>query len=171
MGKKYEMTTKLLDQRWKQRPGGNRIPRYAVVHETGNEGSTAQQNYRYFNSRNMEASPHVFIDDREILLIIPLREKAWHVRKTASDANDWAIGVELCYGGNIVWKEAYKQYVWFFAWLCRHYGWVPDHTIRGHFQLDPSRRTDLLGAFTKHRMTFLHFLQDVESELKAMVGK
>ncbi|MDM5337741.1 N-acetylmuramoyl-L-alanine amidase [Fictibacillus enclensis] len=168
MGANYKITTMLLDQRWNQRPGGNRIPRYAVAHDTGNEGSTAKQNYKYFNSRNLEASAHVFIDDQEILLIIPLSEKAWHVRSQVSDANDWALGVELCHGGNIIWKEAYKRYVWFFAWLCRHYGWIPEHSIKGHFQLDPARRADPVNAFKKYGVTYQHFLQAVEAELTTM---
>lgn len=162
--KDYSITRMLIDAKWRQRPGGNREPRYAVAHDTGNEGSTALQNYTYFNSRNLEASAHVFIDDEQILMIIPLQEKAWHVRSTVSDANDWAIGVELCFGGNIDFEEAYRRYVWYFAYLCSLYHWKPSLHIRGHFQLDPRRRTDPVNALKKNGKSFDLFLKDVQKQ-------
>ncbi len=166
---KYQITTKLIKKEWKQRPGGNRIPRYAVAQDTGNPNSTAQQNYEYFNSRQLEASAHVFIDDKQILMIIPLLEKAYHVRSNVSDANEWAIGVELCFGPSIDFNKAYSRYVWFFAYLCEMYQWDPARDIKGHFQLDPKRRTDPLNCFHQYDKTFPFFIEDVKYELKKFV--
>ncbi|WP_156418810.1 N-acetylmuramoyl-L-alanine amidase [Fictibacillus sp. FJAT-27399] len=168
IGDRYSITSMLIDKKWRHRPGGNRIPRYAVAHDTGNEGSTALQNFNYFNSRHLAASAHVFIDDQDILIIIPLREKAWHVRRQVSDANDWAIGVELCYGGKISWVEAYKRYVWFFSWLCQTYEWNPTLHIKGHFQLDPGRRKDPVNALKRNGKSFEDFLQDVKDQLESI---
>jgi N-acetylmuramoyl-L-alanine amidase len=166
---KYLVTNRFIKKDLKQRPGGNRIPRYAVAHDTGNPDSTAQQNFKYFNSRPLDASAHVFIDDNEILVIIPLHEKAWHVRSDVSDANEWAIGVELCYGPSIDFHEAYRRYVWFFAYLCEMFEWNPETHIKGHFELDPKRRTDPLNSFHQYDKSFPFFIEDVKYELKKKV--
>jgi N-acetylmuramoyl-L-alanine amidase len=168
---KHMITNQYIKKEFKQRPGGNRTPRYVVAHDTGNPDSTAQQNFNYFNSRQMEASVHVFIDDKQILIIIPLHEKAWHVRSNVSDANEWAIGVELCYGPSINFSEAYSRYVWFFAYLCEMYQWDPDTHIKGHFQLDPKRRTDPLNSFHQYDKSFPFFIEDVKYELKKQLVK
>lgn len=166
---KYLVTNRFIKKDLKQRPGGNRIPRYAVAHDTGNPDSTAQQNFKCFNSRPLDASAHVFIDDNEILVIIPLHEKAWHVRSDVSDANEWAIGVELCYGPSIDFNEAYRRYVWFFAYLCEMFQWNPETHIKGHFELDPKRRTDPLNSFHQYDKSFPFFIEDVKYELKKKV--
>lgn len=166
---KYHITNQFINKKLIQRPGGNRTPKYAVAHDTGNPNSTALQNYNYFNSKDLRASAHVFIDDKHILVVIPLSEKAWHVRSDVSDANEWAIGVELCYGSSINFKEAYSRYVWFFAYLCDTYQWDPDLGIKGHFQLDPKRRTDPLNSFHQYGKTFPFFLEDVKYELKKRI--
>ncbi|GAA0485219.1 hypothetical protein GCM10008986_08110 [Salinibacillus aidingensis] len=149
---------------------------FIVAHDTGNPGSTAAGNRRYFQYTQPNASAHTFIDDRKILEIIPLREKAWHVRYNVSkdnhqfgvDANDAAIGVELCYGGNIDFKEAYKRYVWYHTYLCRKFGLNPRKDIIAHATLDPGRRTDPHQALNKHGITFAHFIKDVTKELEGV---
>ena len=80
---------------------------FLVSHDTGNDGSTAQENVNYYiNSDNAEsASAHFFVDDKKIICCIPEGEKAWHVRYNVPidndlygrDANDWSIGIELCF--------------------------------------------------------------------------
>ncbi|MFS1512509.1 N-acetylmuramoyl-L-alanine amidase [Chengkuizengella sp. SCS-71B] len=58
---------------------------FIVVHDTGNDGSTALQNITYYENSNnvMYASAHIFVDDTGIYECIPLLtdtpEKAWHV--------------------------------------------------------------------------------------------
>jgi N-acetylmuramoyl-L-alanine amidase CwlA len=129
-----------------------------VAHDTGNPTSTAWQNVRYYeNSKDaMSASAHLFVDDRDIIECIPALskapEKAWHVLYNVEtdnkpevfgdNANDVAIGVELCYGGHINLQEAYKRYVYVMAYICDRYDIDPVHRIWGHFQLDPKRKTD-----------------------------
>ena len=85
-------------------------PKFAVAHDTGNKDTTAQDNINYYkNSYNIDwsivASAHIFVDDKECVVCIPVTEKAWHVLYGAStdnqmygvDANDGAFGAEGCY--------------------------------------------------------------------------
>lgn len=60
-------------------------PKFAVSQDTCNKDSTEQQNVNYYRNTynikwNVTASPHVFVDDKECILCIPVTEKAWHVR-------------------------------------------------------------------------------------------
>ena len=68
--------------------------KFIVAHDTGNPGSTAQNNVSYYEKTNneTEASAHIFIDDKEIIECIPALtsnkpEKAWHVRYNQSQDN------------------------------------------------------------------------------------
>jgi N-acetylmuramoyl-L-alanine amidase len=153
-----------------------------VAHDTGNPKSTAWQNVRYYeNSRDaMSASAHFFVDDRDIIECIPAMsmaaEKAWHVLYNVEtdnrpevfgdDANDVAIGVELCYGGHINLQEAYKRYVYLMAYICDRYGIDPIKRIWGHYQLDPKRKTDPLTPLKLLGKTIDHLRTDVRDEWK-----
>lgn len=147
--------------------------RFIVSHSTGNPGSTAYGNRNYFDRSQPSSSAHTFIDDQYILEIIPLSEKAWHVQynKTADnrlfgdDANDAAIGVELCYGGRISFRQAYDRYVWYHAYLCDAFSLNPTEDIVAHTTLDPSRRSDPLDVFRQNGLTWSVFIDDVREVL------
>lgn len=143
---------------------------FLVAHDTGNPGSTARGNRAYFNSENkVSSSAHTFIDDKEILEIIPLDEKAWHVMYNrpednilfGGDSNDVGIGTELCYGGKIDFDKAYDMYIWYHAYLCKKYKLNPLTKIVGHYKLDPARRSDPINAFSKYGKTWGGFIADV----------
>ena len=146
---------------------------FLVAHDTGNGGSTAQGNVNWFHGNPVNASAHTFIDDVNIIEDIPLDEKAWHVRynvnadnrRFGDDANDVAIGVELCYGGNIDFEEAYRKYVWYLAYLCDKYGINPKTNIVGHSDLDPGRKTDPQNALHRYGKTFAGLIRDIRKEL------
>lgn len=85
-------------------------PEFLVAHDTGNPNSTAQQNVNYYKNTynidiNQTASAHIFVDDKHAIICVPTTEKAWHVLYNAVqdnlwygvDANDAAVGVEICY--------------------------------------------------------------------------
>lgn len=85
-------------------------PKFMVIHDTGNINTTAQDNVNYYkNSYNIDwsmvASAHIFVDDKEAIICIPVTEKAWHVLYNTPidnkwynlDANDAAFGIEGCY--------------------------------------------------------------------------
>lgn len=145
-----------------------------VAHDTGNIGSTAIQNVSYYirSANEMSASAHIFVDDKEAICCIPLDEKAWGVRYNVNQddilfgfqANDRGIHLEMCYGGKIDNKKAYERYVSEFANLCRIYNLDPMKKIAGHFQLDPARRTDPMGALQSVGKDWDTFLKDVNNK-------
>jgi len=170
-GNQYSITQDYIRIRDNTRPGSKlRGPVFLVAHDTGNPGSTARNNRNYFNTMTeRSASAHVFIDDTEILEIIPLNEKAWHVRYDVPadnrlygcNANDAAVGVELCYGGHIHFEKAYRRYVWYFAYLCRNFDLNPRKHIVSHKTLDPGRKVDPDSALATGGKTFEQFINDV----------
>lgn len=187
---KYEIQKKYLTSGSKRR-SGIKMPYvgFIVSHDTGNAGSTASGNVNYYESskNSISASAHTFVDDKEIIECIPattgVPEKAWHVlydrpednKLFGDDANDIAIGVELCYGelwknGKLVRKiddkEAYKRYVWYHAYLCYKFNLDPRKDIVGHNELDPARKTDpFKNALKIMGITKAQFIQDVVNEL------
>lgn len=145
---------------------------FLVAHDTGNPETTAKGNVSYFkNSANeMEASAHFFVDDIDIIACIPDDEKAWHVwysvgtdnAKYGVDANDYALGIELCYFKDVArMKKAYQNYVDLFAFLCNKFKLDPLKFISGHFELDPARKTDPNNAFKIIGKTMDSFKKDV----------
>lgn len=167
---KYEITRDYIDF-GNSRSGENLDEvQFVVSHDTGNPGATAYANREYFENVDPSASAHTFIDDKYILEIIPLDEKAWHVRYGVpvdnrlygADANNAAIGVELAYGGNINFEEAYQRYIWYHAYLMDKFSLQPLEDIVSHSKLDPTRRTDPKNALHKHGISWEEFLQDVK---------
>jgi N-acetylmuramoyl-L-alanine amidase CwlA len=158
--------------------------RFLVAHDTGNEKSTAAQNVQYYinSCKEESASAHLFVDDKEILECIPALngppEKAWHVLYNVPkdnelygcNANDAAIGVEYCFGGNIDPDKAYAKYIWVLAKLCFVHGLDPSKDITGHFFLDPQRKTDPVTGLAKSRRTYDQLLKDIELEYQECTG-
>ncbi|PPA86192.1 hypothetical protein C4A75_06335 [Brevibacillus laterosporus] len=96
---KYPIQTKYVTPRTKRRSG---IPMkrigFIVAHDTGNPGSTALANIRYYQNTcdSMSASAHTFIDDTGVWECIPATtgkpEKAWHVLYEIPRNNQWFNG-------------------------------------------------------------------------------
>lgn len=159
--------------------------RFVVAHDTGNPGSTAANNVRYYERTRdeMSASAHIFVDDHEIIECIPALtgppEKAWHVlygvpvdnRLFGFDANDAAIGVEYCYGGRIDADAAYARYVWVLALCCHRFGLDPSRTVIGHCRLDPRRKTDPVTGLAHSGRSYEGLLRDVIDEHHACRGE
>lgn len=176
---RYPIESRYLTSNSKRRSGrrANKI-RFIVAHDTGNPNSTASNNVKYYErSRNeISASAHLFVDGKEIIECIPaltgVPEKAWHVLYNrpkdnelyGCDANDCAIGIELCYGGRVNTREAYKKYVWLMAYTCHVFGLNPLKDIVGHNTLDPGRKVDPMSAFRTIGKAYPQFLRDVEEE-------
>lgn len=174
---KYKITNDYLPLGTKRRSGIRIIKvKFVVDHDTGNPNSTARGNVNYYrDSANvMSASAHTFIDDKDIIVCVPLWEKAWHVIYDVvtdnaiygDDANDIAIGVELCYFPNDKARsiKAYEKYVWYNAWLAYTYKLNIKKDFIGHSKLDPRRKTDPENAFRYIGKTFASFLDDVQKE-------
>lgn len=67
--------------------------RFFVIHETVSV-ATARQQLAFFNSHNVQANAHAFIDWNEVLLTLPVDEVAWSV---GQPANNFTFNVELCH--------------------------------------------------------------------------
>lgn len=172
--------TKDYIQKGSQRRSGQKLKKvvFIVAHDTGNDSSTARGNVSYYkNSCNqMSASAHLFVDDLGVIECIPLDEKAWHVlyekpkdnRLFGIDANDGAIGVELCYFSKDKKRslKAYENYVKLIANLCKKYNLNPHKHVVGHSLLDPGRKTDPENALKKINKTFNDLLNDIDKEMK-----
>ncbi|MGP0583718.1 peptidoglycan recognition protein family protein [Paenibacillus timonensis] len=185
---KYPIERRYITKRSNTRPGTrlkSGTPAFFVAHDTGNPGATADNHYTYFNNlTDRSASAHVFIDDTKILEIIPTgtgpdsAEKAWHVLYNVTtdndqfgyDANDAALGVELCYGAKINFAEAYKRYVWYLAYCCDRWGKNPSTYIASHKQLDPGRKADCEQALAVGGKTLKNLITDVAAELAAPIA-
>lgn len=171
---KYEITTDYIKMGNSRSGQKLKEVKFIVSHDTGNPGSTAYSNRNYFNNYQPSASAHTFIDDKYILEIIPLDEKAWHVRGTPPfdnnlfgvNANDASIGVELAFGGNIDFNKAYDMYVWYHAYLVDKFKLNPEKHIVAHSTLDPATRTDPLNAFHRYGVSWEMFIRDVKQAYK-----
>jgi N-acetylmuramoyl-L-alanine amidase CwlA len=181
--KKFIITKKHLTPRTKRRPGVLLSPavKFIVAHDTGNPGSTAKNNVDYYEKTNNQtyASAHIFVDDKAIIECIPSitvdkPEKAWHVRyAVAKDkelynckANDAAVGVEYCFGGNIDARKSYDRYMWVIAYLCFKYKLNPRASVVGHFVLDPGRKSDPVSGLKFINKTYEQLLKDIANEYK-----
>ncbi|MFB1100926.1 N-acetylmuramoyl-L-alanine amidase [Terribacillus sp. JSM ZJ617] len=151
-------------------------PSFLVSHETANNSADAHDHYSYFQNTKLAASAHTFIDDEVILEIIPLDEVAYHVQyqkpydnqRFGDDANDDAIGTELCRTGNFA--KAYDRFVWYHAYLCKKFGINPTTHIANHKSLDPERRSDPDSWLNPNGVTWKEFLADVKKYYDAWEG-
>jgi N-acetylmuramoyl-L-alanine amidase CwlA len=178
---KYQITQKLIPIK-KDLPcrrNGSKIGKvgFIVAHDVGNLDVPANNYYRcYINNPDKSASAHIFLDDKEIIEVIPAfknPEKAWHVlydrpldnQKYGDDANDIAIGVEMTYFTDKARSQkAYEKYVWVLAYLCRIYSLDPKKDIIGHMILDHERKTDPANGLKYSGHTYQNLLDDVVVE-------
>lgn len=121
-------------------------PIFAVAHDTGNPNTSAQDNVNYYkNSYNIDwslvASAHIFVDDKECIVCIPVTEKAWHVLYNTpidnnwynADANDAAFGIEGSYFDDKARsKKSLDNMARVMAYLCNY--WKIDYKteVPGH---------------------------------------
>jgi N-acetylmuramoyl-L-alanine amidase len=166
----------------KRRPGrkSDKIL-FLVAHDTGNPGASATAHAKWYrNDPNPPpgriSSAHLFVDDREVIETVPsglvgdrVPETAFHVlynlptdnQMFGADANNAAIGVELCYGGSIMPEEAYSRYVWTLATLCVAHKLDPKWKIVGHDALDPKRKRDPTQGLNAIGKSFDRLIDDV----------
>lgn len=147
--------------------------KFIVCHDTGNDGSTANGNVKYYHdsANKMQSSAHYFVDDKNIICVIPEDEKAWHIHYGSAvdnkiygdDANDIALGIELCYSTKKLFDsiKAYQNYCALIAHLCIKYKLNHTTNLISHAKLDPTRRTDPINAFSKIGKTWEQFIIDV----------
>lgn len=94
-----------------------------IIHWTANSGKNANANahYNYFQNHNVNASAHYFVDDKNIIQIIPDDEIAYHVgarsytafgdsiREANYSPNYFLIGIEMCVNPESDWDITYQN--------------------------------------------------------------
>lgn len=74
--------------------------KYIVIHYTGNDGDTDENNGNYFKNNVVQASAHYFVDDDSITQSVPDNYVAWHcggkTYKHKQCRNSNSIGIEIC---------------------------------------------------------------------------
>lgn len=180
-----QIKTQLI-QKGSKRRGGARIQKvgFFVDHDTGNGGSTAQNNVDYYCREcnpKYSASAHAFIDDKGVIICIPCHkndaEKAWHVlydkpldnKLHGDDANDIAIGLELCFfpGDKARTQKAYDNYIEFAAMLCKEHGVAPGKRS-AHSELDPGRKVDPGSALKFIGKTYADMKKDIVKKYNSL---
>ena len=75
--------------------------KYIVIHYTGNDGDTDENNGKYFAREVVQVSSHYFVDDDSVTQSVPDNYIAWHCgtkktykHKECRNAN--SIGIEIC---------------------------------------------------------------------------
>uniref|UniRef100_UPI000A5C77A0 peptidoglycan recognition protein family protein n=1 Tax=Staphylococcus equorum TaxID=246432 RepID=UPI000A5C77A0 len=139
-------------------------PIFAVAHDTGNPNTSAQDNINYYkNSYNIDwslvASAHIFVDDKECVVCIPVTEKAWHVLYNTpidnnwynADANDAAFGIEGSYFDDKARsKKSLDNMARVMAYLCNYWDIdykteVPGHQNIQSDKIDPGNLLQAAG--------------------------
>jgi N-acetylmuramoyl-L-alanine amidase CwlA len=74
--------------------------KYIVIHYTGNDGDTDENNGKYFANNVVQVSAHYFVDDDSITQSVPDNYVAWHCGgksyKHKYCRNTNSIGIEIC---------------------------------------------------------------------------
>lgn len=170
-----------------KRRSGQKISKveFFVDHDTGNPNSTARNNVDYYkrSANDMSASAHAFVDDKEVIICVPCLqepEKAWHVRYNVPNdnkifgcnANDSAIGIEMCYfpDDKKRTEKAYNNYIEFAVQLAKHHNVNPTKRV-GHFELDPSRRSDPNNALRYINKTYEDMKKDIINKYNEKYNK
>lgn len=147
--------------------GRNSKIRYLVIHYTGNDGDTAEDNCRYFQQPGRRASAHYFVDDTEWLQSVQDTDTAWHCGANSychpECRNGNSLGIELCSrkdaeGNYYFTQQTVEQAVKLVRLLKKIYG-IPDENVIRHY--------DVTGKccpapFVKNSVAWKYFLQSLE---------
>ena len=117
-------------------------PLYIVIHDTGNSsvGANSEMHYQYFNSGNKNSSAHFFVDNTQILQLVEVKDKAWHVGDGGNKygiSNGNSIGIELCINSDGNRDVMLNSTIELIGYLMNTYNISIDKVVR-HF--DASRK-------------------------------
>ena len=99
-----------------------------VIHYTGNDGDTAENNGNYFNNNVVETSAHYFVDDTTVVRSVADKNIAWH-------AGDWnincrSIGIEIAGSTSECKGKTLENVILLTQRLMRKYKISKDRVIR-----------------------------------------
>lgn len=122
-------------------PNANK-PEYIVIHDTGNRsvGATAEMHFQYFNTGNRNSSAHFFVDDKQILQLIEIKDKSWHCGDGANKygiGNGNSISIEICINKDSNNDIAVANTIALTKYLMKQYNISIDKVVR-HY--DASRK-------------------------------
>lgn len=141
--------TKKLITNTSNRPGNKlRKLKGIIIHWTANAGKNANANahYTYFQNHNVGASAHYFVDDKNIVQIIPDDEVAYHVGSRSYTAfgntiregnyspNHFLIGIEMCVNPESNWDTTYQNTLDLTGFLLSKYNLSQDKVWR-HYDI------------------------------------
>lgn len=108
-------------------------PKYIVVHNTANDAS-ARQEVSYMIGNSNQTGFHVAVDDKEVVIGIPLNRIAWHAGDGNGKGNATGIGVEICYSksGGPRFDAAEKLAAKYIAKLMADYN-IPIKNVIRHY--------------------------------------
>jgi len=122
------------------KPGRSQKIKYIVIHYTANNGDTALGNAKYFHSnKNLKASAHYFVDEKESWQAVKEGDTAYHcggtsyVHRECRNVN--AIGIEMCSrkdssGRYYIKPETVKRAAELTRQLMAKYGIDSSHVLR-----------------------------------------
>ncbi|PSJ66982.1 hypothetical protein C7J99_23145 [Brevibacillus brevis] len=156
----------------------------AVWHYTADPGATAKREQQYFdNLRNQNpndnipdryAGAHIFIYQKDIRIIIPLWERAYHAGNSWYNLN--AIGIELCIEKDGSFHpDTVASAVKVGALLQLLFGYKTDRNIR-HYDIEQVNahgtrwRKLCPKPWVEQPALFTKFKKDVEAQIQALVN-
>lgn len=113
-------------------------PKYIVIHETDNtgKGANAMAHYNYWNSNsNAQSSTHFVVDDKQIVQMLNLNERAWHVgdnKGHSNITNSNSIGIEICVNSDGNYSKAYNNCVELVKYLMKTTG-LGVNSVKRHY--------------------------------------
>lgn len=111
---------------------------YIVIHYTGNDGDTDENNGNYFANNSVGASAHYFVDDDSVTMSVEPKNIAWHcgdrVYYHSKCRNSNSIGIEICddvrNGSVYPSAKTIENVVAFTKSLMKKYNIPPENVIR-----------------------------------------
>lgn len=136
-------------------------PQFIVIHNTANDAS-AENEIKYMQSNDNQVSFHYAVDDKEVILGIPLNRNAWHAGDGVNGkGNLYGIAIEICYSksGGAKFTKAEENAAELTASLLKKYGWGIDKV---------TKHQDYSGKYCPHRtlsMGWERFIEMVSKHL------
>lgn len=137
-----------------------------TVHNTANDASAINEvNYMINNSSS--TGFHIAIDDKEVVIGIPLTRNAWHAGDGNGNGNRKTIGIEICYSksGGAKFNKAEENAAKYIATLLKEYGWTTKNIYK---------HQNWSGKNCPHRTIdkgWSRFIDMVQDELDVLKGK
>lgn len=125
------ITKKYLTVHSKSRPGYKLWSvKNIVVHYVANPGTTALQNWKYFENKNNVSAQFIIDLDGSIIQCMPLDEVAWATG--TKNGNYTSISIECCHPDSTgeFTDETYLSLLKLVSWLCAEFDLDRDDVIR-----------------------------------------